>query len=125
VPVRDGFVLGVVPDETEWVNGIQNVQRAVNILRPWNGQVIDETTVQSWVNTAYEPVAKEWVAEVKGFDPEAPLKGNVIRGGFGSTFRRIVCHAEWENPCSCSWTVFVSQNPGQRRCNIGWRRELM
>ncbi len=31
-------------------------------------------------------------------DPKAPLrmpahnKGNVIRGGFGSTFRRIVCH---------------------------------
>jgi len=33
-------------------------------------------------------------------EPRAPLhmpaynKGNVIRGGFGSTFRRIVCHGK-------------------------------
>jgi hypothetical protein len=28
-------------------------------------------------------------------------KGNVIRGGFGSTFRRIVCHANCRDPESC------------------------
>lgn len=28
-------------------------------------------------------------------------KGNVIRGGFGSTFRRIVCHANCREPESC------------------------
>jgi hypothetical protein len=41
------------------------------------------------------------------FVPEAPLllpaynKGNVIRGGFGSTFRRIVCHANCRAPETC------------------------
>ena len=40
-------------------------------------------------------------------EPNAPLrmpaynKGNVIRGGFGSTFRRIVCHANCREPESC------------------------
>lgn len=40
-------------------------------------------------------------------EPEAPLrmpaynKGNVIRGGFGSTFRRIVCHANCREPERC------------------------
>jgi hypothetical protein len=35
-------------------------------------------------------------------EPRAPLhmpaynKDNVIRGGFGSTFRRIVCHADYQ-----------------------------
>jgi hypothetical protein len=28
-------------------------------------------------------------------------KGNVIRGGFGSTFRRIVCHANCHEAESC------------------------
>jgi hypothetical protein len=28
-------------------------------------------------------------------------KGNVIRGGFGSTFRRIVCHANCREPETC------------------------
>jgi CRISPR-associated endonuclease/helicase Cas3 len=63
---RDVFVSGVLPDETEWIYGTQNVQRAVNILRPWSGQMIEETAVQLWVNAAYEAVAKEWLAEVKG-----------------------------------------------------------
>jgi len=37
-------------------------------------------------------------------EPKAPLhmpaynKGNVIRGGFGSTFRRIVCHGNCREP---------------------------
>jgi hypothetical protein len=41
------------------------------------------------------------------FEPKAPLhmpaynKGNVIRGGFGSTFRRIVCHVNCREPESC------------------------
>ena len=30
-------------------------------------------------------------------------KGNVIRGGFGSTFRRIVCHANCREPESCEF----------------------
>jgi hypothetical protein len=36
-------------------------------------------------------------------EPKAPLrmpaynKGNVIRGGFGSTFRRIVCQGDFES----------------------------
>ena len=40
-------------------------------------------------------------------EPKAALhmpaynKGNVIRGGFGSTFRRIVCHANCREPESC------------------------
>jgi CRISPR-associated endoribonuclease Cas6 len=40
-------------------------------------------------------------------EPKAPLhmpaynKGNVIRGGFGSTFRRIVCHANCREPETC------------------------
>jgi hypothetical protein len=40
-------------------------------------------------------------------EPRAPLrmpaynKGNVIRGGFGSTFRRIVCHANCREPETC------------------------
>jgi len=40
-------------------------------------------------------------------EPKAPLhmpaynKGNVIRGGFGSTFRRIVCHASCRDPETC------------------------
>lgn len=40
-------------------------------------------------------------------EPNSPLhmpvfnKGNVIRGGFGSTFRRIVCHANCREPESC------------------------
>jgi hypothetical protein len=40
-------------------------------------------------------------------EPKAPLrmpaynKGNVIRGGFGSTFRRIVCHANCREPEIC------------------------
>jgi hypothetical protein len=40
-------------------------------------------------------------------EPRAPLylpaynKGNVIRGGFGSTFRRIVCHAACRQPETC------------------------
>jgi hypothetical protein len=40
-------------------------------------------------------------------EPKAPLympaynKGNVIRGGFGSTFRRIVCHANCREPERC------------------------
>ena len=40
-------------------------------------------------------------------EPQAPLhmpaynKGNVIRGGFGSTFRRIVCHANCREPETC------------------------
>ena len=40
-------------------------------------------------------------------EPKGPLhmpaynKGNVIRGGFGSTFRRIVCHANCREPESC------------------------
>jgi hypothetical protein len=40
-------------------------------------------------------------------DPKAPLhvpaynKGNVIRGGFGGTFRRIVCHANCRQPETC------------------------
>lgn len=62
---RDVFVSSVLPDETEWVYGTRNVQRAVSILRPWSGQLIEETTVQLWVDAAYEPVAIEWLAEVK------------------------------------------------------------
>jgi len=40
-------------------------------------------------------------------EPKAALhmpaynKGNVIRGGFGSTFRRIVCHANCREPETC------------------------
>ena len=40
-------------------------------------------------------------------EPKAPLymppynKGNVIRGGFGSTFRRIVCHGNCREPETC------------------------
>ena len=40
-------------------------------------------------------------------EPKAPLhlpaynKGNVIRGGFGNTFRRIVCHATCRDPETC------------------------
>jgi hypothetical protein len=40
-------------------------------------------------------------------EPKAPLrmpaynKGNVIRGGFGSTFRRIVCHVSCRDPETC------------------------
>jgi hypothetical protein len=40
-------------------------------------------------------------------EPKAPLhmpaynKGNVIRSGFGSTFRRIVCHGNCREPESC------------------------
>jgi CRISPR-associated endoribonuclease Cas6 len=40
-------------------------------------------------------------------EPKAQLhmpaynKGNVIRGGFGSTFRRIVCHANCREPETC------------------------
>ena len=40
-------------------------------------------------------------------EPKASLqlpaynKGNVIRGGFGSTFRRMVCHANCREPESC------------------------
>jgi len=40
-------------------------------------------------------------------EPKATLhmpahnKGNVIRGGFGSTFRRIVCHANCRDPENC------------------------
>ena len=40
-------------------------------------------------------------------EPKAPLrmpaynKGNVIRGGFGGTFRRIVCHANCREAESC------------------------
>jgi hypothetical protein len=40
-------------------------------------------------------------------EPKSPLhmpahnKGNVIRGGFGSTFRRIVCHANCREPETC------------------------
>jgi hypothetical protein len=40
-------------------------------------------------------------------EPRAPLhmpaynKGNVIRGGFGSTFRRIGCHANCREPETC------------------------
>ncbi len=40
-------------------------------------------------------------------EPKAPLhmpaynKGNVIRGGFGSAFRRIVCHANCREPETC------------------------
>jgi len=40
-------------------------------------------------------------------EPKAPLhmpaynKGNVIRGGFGSTFRRIVCQAKCREPETC------------------------
>jgi CRISPR-associated endonuclease/helicase Cas3 len=63
---RDVFVSGVLPGETEWIYGTQNVQRAVNILRPWSGRMIEETTVQLWVDAAYEPVAKQWLTEVKG-----------------------------------------------------------
>jgi CRISPR-associated endonuclease/helicase Cas3 len=63
--VRDVFVSDVVPDETEWVYDAQNVQRAVNILRPWSGRMVEEATVLSWVNAAYDPVASEWLAEVK------------------------------------------------------------
>jgi hypothetical protein len=39
--------------------------------------------------------------------PEAPLhlpaynKGSVIRGGFGSTFRRIVCYSGCQEPETC------------------------
>jgi predicted DNA-binding transcriptional regulator YafY len=32
---------------------------------------------------------------------DAYNKGNVIRGGFGSTFRRIVCHANCREPETC------------------------
>jgi CRISPR-associated endoribonuclease Cas6 len=40
-------------------------------------------------------------------EPKVPLhmpaynKGNVIRGGFGSTFRRIVCHTNCREPETC------------------------
>jgi hypothetical protein len=40
-------------------------------------------------------------------EPKAPLhmpvynKGNVIRGGFGSAFRRIVCHTNCQEPETC------------------------
>src|SRR5207344_3077389 len=61
---RDVFVSDVLPDETEWFYDTQSVQRAVNILRPSSGQMIEEITVQSWVDSAYEPVARDWLAEV-------------------------------------------------------------
>ncbi|HXG53732.1 MAG TPA: CRISPR system precrRNA processing endoribonuclease RAMP protein Cas6 [candidate division Zixibacteria bacterium] len=41
------------------------------------------------------------------FEPKSTLimparnKGNVIRGGFGSTFRRIVCHSGCREPATC------------------------
>jgi CRISPR-associated endonuclease/helicase Cas3 len=62
---RDVFVSSVLSDETQWVYDPQNVQRSVNILRPWSGQMIEENIVQLWVDAAYEPVAEGWLTEVR------------------------------------------------------------
>ena len=54
-------------------------------------------------------------------EPKAPLhmpahnKGNVIRGGFGSTFQRVVCHGDWQERV---------REPGRDRENARWSRRL-
>lgn len=89
VSVRDVRVSSVLPDKTGSVYGTGEVQRAVDILKSWSGKVIEEGTVQMWVDSAYEPVAAEWLGEVRR-QVESILDG-VVR-----TNRPLSSHPELE-----------------------------
>ncbi|MGH7770884.1 MAG: hypothetical protein ACREQA_01445 [Candidatus Binatia bacterium] len=60
-------------------------------------------------------------------EPKAPLqvpaynKGNVIRGGFGSTFRRIVCHRKmfWREPETCELRFGIGQTGQGMKRQVG------
>jgi hypothetical protein len=62
-------------------------------------------------------------------EPQAPMhmpaynKGNVIRGGFGNTFRRIVCHGNQQrrvrDSCSCSWAEPYGEGRYERQGSFG------
>lgn len=64
-PLRDVHVCSVAPDNAGRVYEATDVQRAVDILRPWGGHAIEVGLEQSWVDAAYEPVAVAWLAEVR------------------------------------------------------------
>lgn len=63
--VCDVYVSSVLPQETIWVYSVRDVERAIHILRPWSGQAIEERLVQLWVDSAYEPVADDWLHDLK------------------------------------------------------------
>jgi CRISPR-associated endonuclease/helicase Cas3 len=86
----DVYVSGVLPDEADWIYSREQVQRAVNLLRSSHGQVIEEETVQLWVDAAYEPVAAQWLATLKG-EVEKILEA-VVR-----TNRPLSSHPELEH----------------------------
>lgn len=86
----DVYISGVLPDEADWIYSRDQVQHAVNLLRPSHGKAIEEETVQLWVDAAYEPIAAQWLAILKR-EVENVLEG-VVR-----TNRPLSSHPELEH----------------------------
>lgn len=86
----DVYISGILPDEADWIYSTEQVQRAVNLLRPLHGEAIEEETVQLWVDAAYEPVAAQWLATLKS-EIQKILDG-VVR-----TNRPLSSHPELEH----------------------------
>ncbi len=64
-PLRDVFVSSTPTKHSGRVYQMSDVQRAVEILRPWNGHPLEERDVQQMVDAAYEPIAAAWQSEVR------------------------------------------------------------
>jgi CRISPR-associated endonuclease/helicase Cas3 len=58
----DVIVQAAIPPEGKYVYDPQDVERALAILRPYDGRPIDEDDVQAWVDAAYAPRAEAWRA---------------------------------------------------------------
>ncbi len=63
--LRDVVVCTHQPAEGRWVYRPAHVERSLAILRPFDGQPIEESYVQGWVDDAYAPIADTWRTELR------------------------------------------------------------
>jgi len=64
-PLRDVVVFRSIPREASGVYDSAEVQRALDTLDRNNGEAIDESRAQEWVDQIYEPVQEQWKAAVR------------------------------------------------------------
>jgi len=85
----DVYVSSILPDEADWIYNREQVQRAVSLLRRAHREAIEEETIQSWVDAAYEPIATQWLATLN-------RKVESILEGVIQTNRPLSSHPELE-----------------------------
>ncbi len=88
--LRDVFVSSIHGKDSGRVYNSLDVQQAIELLRPMDGNPLDEHDVQQMVDAAYEPVATAWRKEVRRRIAEA--YDNII-----STNHPLSSHPELES----------------------------